>query len=250
MPYCPKCNEEYVEGMSACTNCGADLVDSPLDGEEGQGMQGFDTVFVGPASEALEMKSALEEEGFSAVLQGMDGAVLAADEIEEDVGKIHLLVPEEMTETAREIIDAMEPVREEDEDTDLFDEAILDKGAVEEEAPEALFSAELEEEDDTPLGDAGPEDAREEPFPETPPGDSENTEPSHAGRGGAKKRTGKPGSSSGGRKPPATKTSGTRRKTAGPGGKKAGAKKGSGKKNRAKKKSPKGRKKKKKKTGK
>ena len=29
MPWCPKCRNEYVEGMTVCVDCGCALVDSP-----------------------------------------------------------------------------------------------------------------------------------------------------------------------------------------------------------------------------
>ena len=29
MPWCPKCRNEYVEGMTVCADCGCALVDSP-----------------------------------------------------------------------------------------------------------------------------------------------------------------------------------------------------------------------------
>ena len=28
MPYCPKCDMEFVEGMTVCTDCGGPLVES------------------------------------------------------------------------------------------------------------------------------------------------------------------------------------------------------------------------------
>ena len=27
MPWCPKCKNEYIEGITTCTDCGVDLVD-------------------------------------------------------------------------------------------------------------------------------------------------------------------------------------------------------------------------------
>ena len=37
MPWCPKCKNEYVEGVKTCTDCGCELIDS-LDELEKEGL--------------------------------------------------------------------------------------------------------------------------------------------------------------------------------------------------------------------
>ena len=34
MPYCPKCDMEFMEGVTACTDCGGPLLDSREDVEK------------------------------------------------------------------------------------------------------------------------------------------------------------------------------------------------------------------------
>jgi hypothetical protein len=107
MPYCPKCSEDFDEGMSACVNCGADLVDSPLFASDDEGLEHFEAVFVGPIAKAFEIKSSLEDEGFTVRLQSMDESQLVSHEIADEGVLLKLLVPQESAGSAAERIKSM-----------------------------------------------------------------------------------------------------------------------------------------------
>jgi hypothetical protein len=175
MPYCPNCHEEYEEGMSACINCGADLVDSPLDEAEEVNLDAFESVFVGPVTEAFEIKSSLEDEGFRVVILGMDESQLTSFELSDEDGAIvKLLVPAESAEDAARRIETLGPLPSDpEEDPSGFP----DPADFEEEAEEAF---DLEEDLEAP---------EPAPVPEGPEPETGRKRPA-SGKRRARKKTG------------------------------------------------------------
>ncbi len=104
MPYCPNCREEYVEGMSACAECGADLIDGELP-DDPESLDDMEPVFYGESSEALIVKTALENRGFHAYIMGEESALPL---ITAGSDSVSVLVPRDQAEEAR---DAMEAIR-------------------------------------------------------------------------------------------------------------------------------------------
>jgi hypothetical protein len=107
MPYCPNCNEEYEEGMSACINCGADLVDSPYADTEGEVLGNLDAVFIGPLAQAFELKSVLEDRGYTVYLQGEEDLSSGSRDYTDETGLVKLLVSLDVADTVSDLIDAM-----------------------------------------------------------------------------------------------------------------------------------------------
>jgi len=107
MPYCPICREEFEEGMSACVNCGGDLVDSPLYDEEGGDLAGFEAVFVGSMAVAFEIKTHLDNQGFPVYMQGDEESHGIGSDPADRAGIVRILVPIESADTATEIIDGL-----------------------------------------------------------------------------------------------------------------------------------------------
>jgi small subunit ribosomal protein S9 len=141
MPYCPNCEEEFEEGMSACVNCGADLVDSPLYDEDGEDLAAFETVFVGPMAVAFEIKTHLDNQGFPVYMQGAEESHGIGSAPTDRTGIVRILVPIEAADTATEIIEDL-TAKEKGEGAEEGlpfgeDEAILDEGFEGEESVDA-----------------------------------------------------------------------------------------------------------------
>ncbi|MHC4601148.1 MAG: hypothetical protein ACYS47_19315 [Planctomycetota bacterium] len=93
--------------MSACVNCGADLVDSPLYDEEGEDLAAFEAVFVGPMAVAFEIKTHLDNQGFPVYLQGAEEGHGVVSDPADRTGIVRILVPIESADTATEIIEGL-----------------------------------------------------------------------------------------------------------------------------------------------
>jgi hypothetical protein len=103
MPYCPNCREEYVEGMSACAECGGDLIDGDLP-DEVAGIDDLEAVFFGVIAEALVVKSTLENRGFDPYIMGEESALPLFTSGAESVS---VLVKLDQAEDARDIIEGI-----------------------------------------------------------------------------------------------------------------------------------------------
>ena len=109
MPFCPNCKYEYVEGVTACPECGAELQPGAPPEEE-PGMDYVRLTTLPDPSAALVIKASLAEAGIPAIIQtyGPISGELAgvADNITEDYANV--LVPEDCLAEAQRILEAME----------------------------------------------------------------------------------------------------------------------------------------------
>ncbi|MHC4777348.1 MAG: hypothetical protein ACYTFG_02095 [Planctomycetota bacterium] len=95
--------------MSACIDCGADLVDSALYEGEGENLDSFEALFVGPVSVAFEIKTLLDNQGYSVYLQGAgEGGEIEAD-LGDDSALVRILVPIDSVDAALELIEGYAP---------------------------------------------------------------------------------------------------------------------------------------------
>ena len=119
MPYCPYCRTEYVEGVTKCEDCGAQLKDGSPPGEEPTANQGeLDDVklvtlrvFSGPTAllDADVARNILQTQEIPSVVFGETSVLPILD--------VPLLVREEDSEAAarllKEYLDSPTPGREE-----------------------------------------------------------------------------------------------------------------------------------------
>ncbi len=198
MPYCPNCREEYVEGMSACVECGADLIDGELP-DEGENLEDMEPVFYGDSSEALIVKNALEARGFMAYIMGEESALPLMTAGTESVS---VLVPRDQADEAR---DAMEAIRH----TEFGEEPMTGRIARPEE--ETAFtegpypdldkadSAEEADENRSPAGDGEEEPGEEDSDDEEgfSGEESEEGDSGRRGKGSRRQSSGEPGKGQG-----------------------------------------------------
>lgn len=109
MPFCPKCQYEYVEGITTCPECGATLAPGSLPPETVGPSYVRLTVLPDPSA-ALVLKGSLAEAGIPAIIQtyGPISGELAgvAENITEDYAI--LLVPEDRLAEAQRLLEALE----------------------------------------------------------------------------------------------------------------------------------------------
>ncbi len=94
MPWCPKCKNEYVEGITVCADCGCELVES-LEAAEREGL------FWGKSEEMLDLFEFLKASGIqTAVLvdseeEGIKELRISPKEKEKAMGYIAILLQEQ-----------------------------------------------------------------------------------------------------------------------------------------------------------
>ena len=89
MPYCPKCDMEFMEGVTACTDCGGPLLDSREDVEK-----------------TMTFLTALEPELADKFTSVLDNAGIPYDvrEYEEAEGFVQILVPDDLLDRAQKLL--------------------------------------------------------------------------------------------------------------------------------------------------
>ena len=89
MPYCPKCDMEFMEGVTACTDCGGPLLDSREDAEK-----------------TMIFLTALEPELADKFTSVLDNAGIPYDvrEYEEAEGFVQILVPDDLLDRAQKLL--------------------------------------------------------------------------------------------------------------------------------------------------
>jgi hypothetical protein len=120
MPWCPKCRSEYREGFESCSECGAALVEELPEEpapEKTEGGDGDHAVFLVSAADNFEadiIKSKLEAYGVPVMQKHKE----AGDYLHVYMGAspfgIDLYVPSKLLEKAREILEAVPEVAEDD----------------------------------------------------------------------------------------------------------------------------------------
>lgn len=129
MPWCPKCRNEYVEGINVCAECGVDLVDElPEEKDENMpvklchvtdeviggkfilylNMQGVQTAGLMPVSEEDETY----EDGFYLVVAGFEQE--AAEALFEGFDKLEEMTEEELATLAPDLEEKLEELKEEE----------------------------------------------------------------------------------------------------------------------------------------
>ncbi|HID06573.1 MAG TPA: hypothetical protein EYP10_05430, partial [Armatimonadetes bacterium] len=72
MPWCPKCNAEYVDGVTVCADCGIELVSEPPKREAHQAMRKVHDVVVYATSDPYDariVQSLLRASGIPSLLR-------------------------------------------------------------------------------------------------------------------------------------------------------------------------------------
>lgn len=119
MPYCPKCQAEYLEGIKVCPDCKVRLVDE-LPEEEVELIEWKTLAHIPNELVGDMVKGVLEGEGFDVILHSF--AIPAFDGIvgswyEEHWGEI--LVPESDFEDAKQVIEEYIDSLSEDVELDI-----------------------------------------------------------------------------------------------------------------------------------
>lgn len=88
MPWCPKCKNEYVEGVTVCADCGCDLVES-LDDREADIRDDLleEPEFFADCSDAGDLEGELPEDMANAVHLGKSMRQAASEGVYEDSAK-------------------------------------------------------------------------------------------------------------------------------------------------------------------
>lgn len=129
MPWCPKCRNEYVEGITTCAECGVDLVDElPEEMDENMpvklchvtdevvggkfvlylNMQGVQTAGLMPVTEEDETY----EDGFYLVVAGFEQE--AAEALFEGFDRLEEMTEEDLTTLAPDLEEKLEELKEEE----------------------------------------------------------------------------------------------------------------------------------------
>lgn len=129
MPWCPKCRNEYVEGITTCAECGIDLVDElPEEMDENMpvklchvtdevvggkfvlylNMQGVQTAGLMPVTEGDETY----EDGFYLVVAGFEQE--AAEALFEGFDRLEEMTEEDLTTLAPDLEEKLEELKEEE----------------------------------------------------------------------------------------------------------------------------------------
>lgn len=129
MPWCPKCRNEYVEGITTCAECGIDLVDElPEEMDENMpvklchvtdevvggkfvlylNMQGVQTAGLMPVTEEDETY----EDGFYLVVAGFEQE--AAEALFEGFDRLEEMTEEDLTTLAPDLEEKLEELKEEE----------------------------------------------------------------------------------------------------------------------------------------
>jgi hypothetical protein len=110
MPWCPTCRDEYREGFTTCSECGAALVaalpgDTPAPEETGEGTHGgWDTVFeTATAFEAELVAMRLRDAGFEAQVVDRTFTEAPMPKVS-NINTVEVLVPTADAERAREVV--------------------------------------------------------------------------------------------------------------------------------------------------
>lgn len=111
MPYCPKCDMEFMEGITSCTDCGGPLLNSREDAEKN-----------------MTFLAALEPELADKFTSVLDNARIPYDvqEYEEAEGFVQILVPDDVLDRAQKLLNV------------FADNELPDNTAEEEKAPPAF----------------------------------------------------------------------------------------------------------------
>ena len=129
MPFCPSCREEFREGFTQCSDCGATLVAElpPEVTEPDQGADGGweEVAETGQIFEAELMAMRLRASGIEA--QVVDQSFHQEPLTSRDFSRVRVLVPPGRAEEAREILASQEPLSE---DADVGTETPDDEGKV------------------------------------------------------------------------------------------------------------------------
>jgi hypothetical protein len=111
MPYCPQCRDEFREGFTTCTDCGAPLVavlpapDAEPQAETGAGSHGgWDAVFESAtAFEAELVAMRLRDAGLDAQVVDRTFTEAPMPDVS-NINTVQVLVPTERAEEARAVV--------------------------------------------------------------------------------------------------------------------------------------------------
>ena len=132
MPFCPSCREEFREGFTQCSDCGAALVaELPLpqasEVEDGADSGWEEVAETGQIFEAELMAMRIRESGIEA--QVVDQTFHAEPLGNRDFSRVRVLVPPGRAEEARAILEKEDPLPE-DADVGAPEDEGEDKGSL------------------------------------------------------------------------------------------------------------------------
>jgi hypothetical protein len=103
MAYCPNCKSEYVEGVTKCADCGADLT-AELKEDDEQNVEGMEIVFsCSQLYEAEMVKANLEGAGIEAFILSQDDSNFPS---QGDLSVVKILVKASDVKEALEFIES------------------------------------------------------------------------------------------------------------------------------------------------
>jgi len=105
MPFCPVCRSEYVEGISKCADCGAQLVMElpPLHEPNDADIEVVEIWRAADEMEAQIIRGALEARGIKCILRG-EALRHTHGFTVDGLGEVRVLVSPDDAEKAKEII--------------------------------------------------------------------------------------------------------------------------------------------------
>ena len=132
MPVCPSCREEFREGFTSCSDCGATLVAELPPAQAPEAEDGADSGWeevaeTGQIFEAELMAMRLRESGIEA--QVVDQTFHAEPLANRDFSRVRVLVPPGRAEEARAILAKEDPLPE-DADVGAPEDEGEDKGSL------------------------------------------------------------------------------------------------------------------------
>ncbi|MCX8056027.1 MAG: DUF2007 domain-containing protein [Ignavibacteria bacterium] len=116
MKICPNCNSEYEDTVITCADCGSLLVEKPVYDESLEKYKDWDEVYSTPHLYEAEMvRTNLETAGIeSVILEQKDSSFPLGGEL----GEIKVLVPKFRVEEAKQILEKIEGLSNQDLEED------------------------------------------------------------------------------------------------------------------------------------